>query len=69
MKEGQNRIALCKKIGQMKKQTCFLREERAQKVGLLELVNCGRGICGGKLMEDKDYFSKACLADSISCSL
>lgn len=31
MKEGQNRIALYKKIGQVKKQACFLREERARQ--------------------------------------
>lgn len=67
-KKGREQNAPCaENRTNRKKQTCFLRERghsslaKARlipKVGLLELVNCGREICGGKLMEDKDYFSK-----------
>lgn len=52
MKEGQNRIALCMKIGQMKKQTCFLREERAQQPSQkARLIPEGWAPRAGKLWE------------------
>ena len=58
MKEGQNRIALFKKIGQMKKQTCFMREERAwqpsQKARLIPEVWASRAgqLWEGRFMEE-----------------